>query len=189
MEFSHDDSMLLAVSRDRQFSIFTIQRTGEDEVGYQLLARQEAHKRIIWSCSWNPFSHEFATGSRDKTVKIWAVERESSVKQLMTLPQFKSSVTALSWVGIDRQRNLGFLAVGMEDGLIELWSLTIRRSEEAMPAAAATLSIRLDPYMCHVSSVNRLSWRNHEKIEDFKSLQLASCGADHCVRVFEVIVN
>lgn len=122
-------------------------------------------------------------------MKIWAVERESSVKQLMTLPQFKSSVTALSWVGIDRQRNFGFLAVGMEDGLIELWSLTIRRSEEAMPAAAATLSIRLDPYMCHVSSVNRLSWRNHEKIEDFKSLQLASCGADHCVRVFEVIVN
>ncbi|KAF2310942.1 hypothetical protein GH714_018676 [Hevea brasiliensis] len=66
MEFSHDNSMLLAVSRDRQFSIFTIQRTGVDEVGYQLLARQEAHKRIIWSCSWNPFGHEFATGSRTR---------------------------------------------------------------------------------------------------------------------------
>lgn len=28
MEFSHDNNMLLAVSRDRQFSVFTIKRTG-----------------------------------------------------------------------------------------------------------------------------------------------------------------
>ncbi|XP_012075723.1 elongator complex protein 2 isoform X2 [Jatropha curcas] len=186
MEFSHDDSMLLAVSRDRQFSIFT-KRTGSDVIGYQLLARQEAHKRIIWSCSWNPFGHEFATGSRDKTVKIWQVEKESSsVKLMMTLPQFNSSVTALSWVGIDRQTNHGLLAVGMENGLIELWSLALRQSKDATPA---TLKVRLDPSMCHVSSVNRMSWRNNEKSQDCNRLQLATCGIDHCVRVFDVIIN
>ena len=66
-----------------------------DEVSHRLIARQEAHKRIIWACSWNPFGHEFATGSRDKNVKIWAVDKGSSVKQLITLPQFSSIVTRL----------------------------------------------------------------------------------------------
>ncbi|KAG2709425.1 hypothetical protein I3760_05G238900 [Carya illinoinensis] len=190
MEFSHDDNMLLAVSRDRQFSVFTIKRTGNNEVSYQLVARQEAHKRIIWSCSWNPHGHEFATGSRDKTVKIWAVDKGSSVRQLLTLPQFNSSVTALSWFGFGRQGNDGFLAVGMESGLIELWSLSVKRTDDGSIAAAgvATASVvQLDPFMCHVSAVNRLAWKNTKR-EDSRSMQLASCGADHSVRVFEINV-
>lgn len=101
----------------------------------------------------------------------------------MTLPQFHSSVTALSWVGLnDRRRNDGLLAVGMESGLIELWNLSFSRTN-----LGASLALRMDPLMCHVSSVNRLAWRN--KREDEKSLQLASCGADHCVRVFEVTIG
>ncbi|GAB4840330.1 Elongator subunit elp2 [Ancistrocladus abbreviatus] len=181
MEFSHDDSLLLAVSRDRQFSVFSIKRTGADEISNQLLARQEAHKRIIWSCSWNPFGHEFATGSRDKTVKIWAVENECSVKHLTTLPQFPSSVTALSWLGLDRKTSEGLLAIGMENGLIELWGLTTS-------SLTAALVSRFDPYMCHAATLQRLAWRSAEKSEDHQSVQLASCGADHCVRVFQVNV-
>ncbi|KAL5722010.1 Elongator subunit elp2 [Ranunculus cassubicifolius] len=84
MQFSYDDSFLLAVSRDRQFSLFSIK--GVDEISYELISRQEAHKRIIWTCSWNPCAHEFATGSRDKSVKIWAVINRCSVKQVITLP-------------------------------------------------------------------------------------------------------
>ncbi|CAI0447251.1 unnamed protein product [Linum tenue] len=188
MEFSRDDTMLLAVSRDRQFSVFSIQRTG-DEISSQLVAKQEGHKRIIWSCSWNPFGHDFATGSRDKTVKIWTVvdSKDPWVKQIATLPQFSSSVTAVSWFGIDRQRDHGLVAVGMENGLIELWSITVRRNiDSGGSSASAALAIRLDPTMCHVSPVNRLSWRSREKSEDSRSVQLASCGADHCVRIFEV---
>ncbi|PIN23701.1 RNA polymerase II elongator complex, subunit ELP2, WD repeat superfamily [Handroanthus impetiginosus] len=181
LEFSHDNNFLLSVSRDRHFSIFAIKQTGPDEINHQLVVRQEAHKRIIWSCSWNPFGHEFATGSRDKTVKIWQLENGSSVKLLLTLPMFKSSITALSWLGIDSQKNDGLLAVGMETGLIELWSLSI-----AVPNAA--LLVRFDPLMCHVSAVQRLRWRSTKKSEDSTSMQLASCGADHCVRIFQVDV-
>ncbi|CAJ1977478.1 unnamed protein product [Sphenostylis stenocarpa] len=189
MEFSHDDNFLLTVSRDRQFSVFSITRTGSVEINYSLLARQEGHKRIIWSCSWNPHGYEFATGSRDKTVKIWAVEKDSSIKQLMTLPQFMSSVTALSWVGLHHQRNNGILAIGMENGQIELWNLSCNRADDgsiAPPGLAATLAIRIDPFICHASTVNRLAWKKNE--EDHTSMQLASCGSDNCVRVFELTV-
>ena len=160
-----------------------------DEVSHRLSARQEAHKRIIWACSWNPFGHEFATGSRDKNVKIWAVDKGSSVKQLITLPQFSSSVTALSWFALDDQRNNGFLAVGMESGVIELWSLSLTLPGVSVTAALFT---RLEPFMCHVSSVQRLAWRRTTTSQasggDCKRILLASCGADHCVRIFEVNV-
>ncbi|XP_071696930.1 elongator complex protein 2 isoform X2 [Rutidosis leptorrhynchoides] len=190
MEFSHDDKYLLAVSRDRQLSLFSIDRTdGSDQINYQLVTKQEAHKRIVWACSWNPFGHQFATGSRDKTVKIWAVQKDNSCAQLiMTLPTFKTSVTALSWAGLDRKNNDGVLAVGLESGLIELWSISLRKSEQdlAVLVPKASLIIQFDTFMCHVSPVNRLAWRNAEKNDDSDSMQLASCGADHCVRIFNV---
>lgn len=184
MQFSHDDAFLLAVSRDRQFSLFSINSTGTDSVSFELVARQEAHKRIIWTCTWNPFGHQFATGSRDKTVKIWSVQNNSSVKQLKTLPQFTSSVNALSWCGHKSSRDNGFLAVGMESGLIEVWSLL----GIDLPVFHAALAVRFDPFMCHVSKVQRLAWKSTEN-EEGETLQLASCGADHCVRVFDVHAN
>ncbi|KNA10485.1 hypothetical protein SOVF_143980 [Spinacia oleracea] len=192
MEFSHDDTLLLSVSRDRQFSVFSIERKGVDEVSYELLARQEAHKRIIWACSWNPFGHEFATGSRDKTVKLWSVVNRSSVKHVSTLPPFPCSVTALSWLGIERQNNHGLLAVGLENGFIELWGLSGRYEDGCMSVAGFTANVvaRLDPFMCHASTVQRLAWRNSDKVENCVKNQLASCGDDNCVRVFEVnIIN
>lgn len=189
MEFSHDNQYLLAVSRDRHFSVFQINHKGTDEINYQLVAKQEAHKRIIWSCSWNPFGHEFATGSRDKTVKIWAVETETSVKLLLTLPPFKSSVTALSWLGIDSHSNRGLLAVGMENGLIELWNLNSRGGDGHLSVQNASPAVKFDPFLCHVSTVQRLSWRNPQKSEDSETVQLASCGADHCVRIFSVTIT
>lgn len=155
---------------------------GADEITSQLVANQEAHKRIIWACSWNPLGHEFATGSRDKIVKIWAVESETSVKQLLTLPSFNSSVTALSWLGLDSHSNLGLLAVGMENGLIETWCLNARTGN-------ACLAVKFNPFLCHVSTVQRLLWRNPQKSEDSKTMQLASCGADHCVRIFKISVT
>ncbi|KAL2934608.1 Elongator complex protein 2 [Bienertia sinuspersici] len=182
MKFSHDDCLLLSVSRDRNLSVFSVKRKGVEEISYDLVARQEAHKRIIWACSWNPFGHEFATGSRDKFVKLWSVENKSSIKLLSTLPAFQCSVTALSWLGVNRQTNEGLLAVGLENGLIELWGLSATRTEDgciAVSGFSANVVARFDPFMCHASAVQRLAWRNSKKEEDCQYIQLASCGADN----------
>lgn len=106
----------------------------------------------------------------------------------MTLPTFKSSVTALSWTGLHRESNDGVLAVGLESGLIELWSLSLEKNEQDLTVSVpkASLIIQFNTFMCHVSAVNRLAWRNSEKNDDSDSMQLASCGADHCVRIFKV---
>lgn len=105
---------------------------------------------------------------------------------------FKTSVTALSWVGLDRKTNKGILAVGMENGLIELWSLSVNRTDDGRLASlgvVAALVSQLNPVMCHVSAVNCLAWRSIEKSEDSSNVQLASCGADNCVRIFDVKVD
>lgn len=166
------------------FVLLDLLCSDSDEVCHKLIAKVEAHKRIIWACSWNPFSHQFATSSRDKTVKIWAIESTSNVKQILTLP-FASSVTAVAWTGLDCKENTGCIAVGMENGLIELWNIKIARTEEGTTTAKAVLALRLEPFMCHVSAVNRLVWKPNEKSETPQSLlRLASCGDDNCVRVF-----
>ena len=67
MEFSHDDQFLLAVSRDRNFSIWDM-RTFEM---VQMITK--AHDRIIWSGSWSANDTVIATGSRDKTVYIYFI--------------------------------------------------------------------------------------------------------------------
>ncbi|XP_010536323.1 PREDICTED: elongator complex protein 2 isoform X2 [Tarenaya hassleriana] len=188
IEFSYDDTLLCSVSRDRHFSVFSLRKTDGGEIIHELVAKVEAHKRIIWACSWNPCGHQFATSSRDKTVKIWSVEDDDSqVKQVLSLPLFGSSVTALAWTVVDLEKNVGCLAIGMETGLIELWSIEIQKTEERGMAATASLVLRLEPLMCHVSAVNRLVWRPIKKAETRLRIQrLASCGADNCVRVFDV---
>lgn len=206
MKFSCDDRFLLSVSRDRHFSVFELEKNvGNDEVKHKLIARHEAHKRIIWACSWNTRSHVFATGSRDRTVKIWKIEENGEsgtrVNEFSVLPQFSSSVTALSWSPQNNFRE-DLLAVGMENGLIEIWKIepglrNMVDDREHFVSVKGSRMVQLDIYLCHVATVHRLVWNWKETSKSDKTisinnsssasvLQLASCGADHTVRIFNV---
>ncbi|EPY82247.1 elongator complex protein 2 isoform 2 [Camelus ferus] len=77
MAFSPDDKFLLAVSRDRTWSLWKRQDTIPPELDpvFSLFAFTNkitaVHSRIIWSCDWSPDGRYFFTGSRDKKVVAW----------------------------------------------------------------------------------------------------------------------
>jgi WD40 repeat protein len=158
---------------------------------YRLVAKVEAHKRIVWAASWAPDGCSFATGSRDKLVKLWGVSvgadgRAAGVRQVGKLPVFSESVTALAWGA------RGILAVGLENGGLELW--------QGEPSGLS-LTRRFEAGLCHVAAVQRIRWKSGPPLAtrkvggkdlgdggraDGKRLQLATCGADHAVRIFSV---
>jgi len=69
LQFSPDNKYLLSVSRDRHFCLY--KRTEDAKMPFRLVLKHKAHSRIIWGCSWSPCGNLFATGSRDKRVKVW----------------------------------------------------------------------------------------------------------------------
>eukprot|EP00898_Chlorokybus_atmophyticus_P008346 jgi/Chlat1/8512/Chrsp80S00640 len=193
MEFSPDDSLLVSVSRDRQLALH--RKSSGKGCPYELACRVKGHDRIIWSVSWAPNGQFFATGSRDKKVKLWRIDTSSegdiTTKAAVTLPMFASSVTAVAFAPqTDSNAPVTaahMLAVGLESGEIELW----RVAQTADAAAAAQLTTRrllaVKPHLRHVAAVHRLRWRVVLLSEgSFGALQLASCSADHSVRLFDV---
>ncbi|KAL3676690.1 hypothetical protein R1sor_026638 [Riccia sorocarpa] len=223
MEFSHKDRFLLSVSRDRHLSLFE-RADNADKADtsspYKLIARIDAHKRIIWSCSWSHCDRFFATGARDKVVKIWTIldaDPEVRVQNVLTLPPFKTGVTALSWGPKVPDQKAYLLAVGLEDGSVELWQGVLKRASENDHNVAfkndsflkleMSVLCRFDHFLCHVATVQRLTWRvnllENESVNSRElvtsvgqvnsfpefsqyTLQLASCGADHSVRLYNV---
>ncbi|KAF9677376.1 hypothetical protein SADUNF_Sadunf08G0101200 [Salix dunnii] len=79
----------------------------EYEISYQILAKTGGTLDLYGLV---PGTHVFTNACKwfqEQDSEIWDGESESSVKQIMTLPRLNS--TALFWVGIDRQRNKGYL--------------------------------------------------------------------------------
>ncbi|GAQ91522.1 hypothetical protein KFL_008000030 [Klebsormidium nitens] len=165
----------------------TVVPSSETGPPYRLVFKVEAHKRIVWAGTWAPDGRTFATGSRDKLVKIWAVSygadgRATGVREVTRLPAFRESVTALAWGA----RNV--LAVGLENGGLELW--------QGEPGGLS-LTRRFDAGLCHVAAVHRIRWKSgyadrwagdsrQAEASQSERLQLAACGADHSVRIFSI---
>jgi elongator complex protein 2 len=77
---------ILSAGRDRGWAIFDLD-------GKLVKGMQKAHARIIWSADWSGDGICFATGSRDKTVKIWS----STTYQCLETISFEDSVTCVSF--------------------------------------------------------------------------------------------
>ncbi|RKP10931.1 WD40-repeat-containing domain protein [Thamnocephalis sphaerospora] len=182
--FAHNDRWLLTVSRDRSWALY---KRGESEhEPFTLAAKMvKAHARIIWDASWSPDDLLFATGSRDKTVKIWKQVVDSAQPDAWSCAatiKCKESVTAIDFAPLCAA---GYcLAVGHEDGHIAFY-----RAGES--AADWALLGQVPASLAHASTVNGLVWRcppqeGHGSGAASSGYQLATCGQDHSLRLLDV---
>uniref|UniRef100_A0A8C8BB05 Elongator complex protein 2 n=1 Tax=Otus sunia TaxID=257818 RepID=A0A8C8BB05_9STRI len=203
LAFSPNDKFLLAVSRDRNWSLWRKQDSSESGPVFSCCAYTDkntaVHSRIIWSCDWTPDSKYFITGSRDKKVIIWgqcdlSVTTEGnmldSIKPCSTVLDAGDSVTAVGISRVLTPHGRYIVAVGLENGKIILY--TWKQSGQEPALADWTTCAEMDNSQSHALAVKRLCWRHHagraghNDLNSSEWLQLASCGADHCVKIFNI---
>lgn len=199
MAFSPDDKFLLAVSRDRTWSLWKRQSVTSPEFDpfFSLFAFTNkitsVHSRIIWSCDWSPDSKFFFTGSRDKKVVVWGECNSSddlvehSIGPCSSILDVGSSVTAVSVCPVLNPTQRYVVAVGLESGKICLfsWKKSNQEVNDWIQCVETTSS------QSHTLGVRRLAWkncsrRNTQRRESTEWLQFASCGEDHTVKIFKV---
>ncbi|XP_068188871.1 elongator complex protein 2 [Antennarius striatus] len=172
MAFSPDSRLLLAVSRDRTWSLWrrSLPTPESPEPQFSLCTHtgrdRSVHSRIIWSCDWSPDGKYFVTSSRDKKVIVWGLCRLEDSDDSTPLPEIKphssvldvgDSATAVAVCPQLCSDNGYLIAVGLECGRILLYSW----SPGQEPAGGHDWSCcgETDSSQSHSLTVKRLRWR------------------------------
>lgn len=171
LEFSPNDEYLASVSRDRQFVLFK----KEKENSYKIFFTNKSHNRIIHSVSFSHDSKFVVTGSRDKKIKVWKLEIESlKLFAELLLPEGVNAVSFADKLCLD-----GYLiSVGLEKGKI-LFAFLKENGE-------IKICDEIHKQISHGLDVTRIKFR---KVQKNNLFQLASCGEDHTVRIYELSLN
>jgi len=173
LAFSPNNCMLLCVSRDRTWSLHSVNLESKI-LTTELLGKTDKktaiHSRLIWSCAWTHDSRYFATASRDKKVVMWGND-EGSWKQVGDVLTVSDSATAVAIAGRSH-KDFYVAAVGLECGTfhIYLWDKTWRE--------IGTVSSMTNGHHCQIT---RLAFQPCEE-----RLLLASCSSDTSVRITNV---
>ena len=113
MSFSNNDSFLLTVSRDRSWCLY------EYCEGYKIKLFNQVHSRVIYTCCWSPDDSKFATGSRDKKLRVWTLKGEN-----LSTFNFLYPVTASCFVSDN------IIAAGLESGEVKIMNIDKKTEEK-----------------------------------------------------------
>lgn len=200
LSWSHDGNRLLAVSRDRTWSLWTAVKSHEDKIPpYHLAAyplKSRNHSRIIWACSWSPDDKYFFTGSRDMTIGCWSgsiianqtdeLVQPESRGRLDTYRNLQHAITALDvcfFSECPSAAHVYLMAVGLESGALLLFTIT--QSNETEKPFKWSCPLSFPPYWCHVPG-KRLRRISFESNQQDSTRKLATAGDDGLVRIFEI---
>ncbi|KAA3674426.1 elongator complex protein 2 [Paragonimus westermani] len=163
MAWSHDGQHLLAVSRDRTWSVWSPGQVNQQLPTYTLTAfpaKGQSHTRIIWTGAWCPDDRYFLTGSRDKCLLVWSAPQKRAPAELVAVSccplnvrkVFPDGVTALD---VCQCSNVNpavvsyLVAIGLESGtliLLILYSSVLMEPVDLRWSAV----LLLPPPWCHV---------------------------------------
>ncbi|XP_014225348.1 probable elongator complex protein 2 [Trichogramma pretiosum] len=181
--FSPDDQSIVSVSRDRRWSLFCKEKD-KDTYTLQKISNNNFHTRIVWCCAWTHDSAYFATGSRDAQVGIWdknSKEFENCLPVAKLKFSKEDSIRAIAFSHTSLPLEY-ILAIGFENGIIDLRKLIrSKNTYEWIPITILSQSI------AHHLAIRRLSFRPNFTKE--KKLQLASCGDDTMVKIFDIYLE
>ena len=173
INFSPSDKYILTVSRDRSWNLY-IKNNGS----YELFQNcKNAHKRIIWCCSWSMDEKYFITGSRDKFISIWKQEEDSKFKKYTTMDA-KEPVTAIEFIGKIFDNTYLFI-VGYENGHIAIGKF-------CSDIKAISIIYEINKFLEHGSTVKKIrSFINKEE----NTCYFATCSEDYSVRIFNLNIE
>ncbi|KAG7665412.1 ELP2 [[Candida] subhashii] len=156
LEFSPNGKYLLAVSRDRQFSLWSV--VDEDNSEFKLVElHPKPHTRILWDCSWVPnnvYGDFFVTVSRDRQIKIWKIV-DGHCDPLSAL-KLSAPITSVSiYKGIWKNDRETIIAVGLEDGSISIFTFDI-----SVPNSQFNEIVSFNKLITPADRIEKLSFSN-----------------------------
>ena len=215
LSFSPDGTYLASSGKDRRLCIWKHKGiSGEEEPFFLASAIDASHKRIVWSVHFCPRDPSIlVSGSRDGAVKLWKVtEKTVGIRSEFVVTEYTKfipvpgdasndkkaeAVTSLAFSPINHSDSMGLLAIGFENGLLQLWSVPIQVSPEGVVndgLSVPTLLTKFDPQICHIGTINKIAWKPTKDGDDNDDdgscpLTLASCSSDCGCRVFRIQMN
>src|SRR2546430_936497 len=94
------------------------QRNDDSPLGFKLRSILQEHSDVIYSVAWSPDGYTLASGSADRTIRLWSAQ----TGQLLHILKGQSEVTSVAW-----SPNGLILAAGYYDNTIRLWDPKTRR--------------------------------------------------------------
>ncbi|KDQ63125.1 hypothetical protein JAAARDRAFT_367694 [Jaapia argillacea MUCL 33604] len=118
LDISPNDQLLASGSQDRTAKIFSITYSSsptQKKGTIKLVATLTGHKRGVWSVKFSPSERVLASGSGDKTVRIWSLEDWSCLR---TLEGHGGAVLRVGWLSGE---GVGQVVSAGGDGLVKVW--------------------------------------------------------------------
>ena len=173
LSFSPDNKFLLAVSRDRKWSVW--ERNFDDNTFILKCKNEKPHTRIVWDSDWAPqeFGNTFVTCARDRTIKLWTFDNDSNDYKLVDSVKHDKPVTAVAIYPTLIDGKI-LVAAGLEDGSVFLYNFGGEKFE---------LVNKLEERITPADKITRLRWSSWT--QDGKLL-LASSSSDSSTRVYSV---